>query len=353
MDKANKLYIIYLSKKACRQFVCEMVTAMNEFRPHVWCIDDTGIASKNIQRYKIKFRIDWMLNLPIILFRLVALLRKAKNNKQELCFYFPAYHPINLLLAGILRLWRIRTVVSIHDYRTHIGERSRITEYLQKKTMRLAQLCHFLSKSEMQKALNDGFSSSGLYLLPHPIPEVDKVNTLSPGEPLKFLFYGRIVAYKGLTLLLDALTDLDGIELTIAGAGNIDRKDETAQRSNIHIINRFIQSDELDGLFLSHHYIVLPYLDASQSGVLSLALAYELPAVLTRSGGLPEQITGDAALFIRPETEDIRSAFIMLSADKEMYRKLKTRLHTEKIKRKEEWAQSFTGLTHAMGLNHP
>ena len=52
--------------------------------------------------------------------------------------------------------------------------------------------------------------------------------------------------------------------------------------------------------------MVLPYKDASQSGVIPIAFAYGKPVLATRVGGIPEQIIdGENGILIEPNNENL------------------------------------------------
>ena len=116
----------------------------------------------------------------------------------------------------------------------------------------------------------------------------------------RLLFFGAIRRNKGLHLLLQALPQLPGYEVTVAGdPSERDYFDNeimprvTALRAGgarVHLIDRFVSDAEVGALFSSHSAIVLPYTQefVAQSGVVFMALAYGLPVVASTAGGLHE-----------------------------------------------------------------
>ncbi|MCP4746951.1 MAG: glycosyltransferase family 4 protein [Desulfobacteraceae bacterium] len=122
-------------------------------------------------------------------------------------------------------------------------------------------------------------------------PELLDVNALNPGLPT-VLFFGRIEPYKGLSYLAEALTVLEQsgvkVNLIIAGAGFIPKNQFSNLKSNVILINRFVQDDEIKAIFKSSDIVVLPYSSATQSGVIPLAYALEKPVLVTRAGALEE-----------------------------------------------------------------
>ena len=74
------------------------------------------------------------------------------------------------------------------------------------------------------------------------------------------------------------------------------------QLPQVDIVNRYIEDKEIDIYFsIPNTILVLPYLDASQSGVIPVALEYKIPIIASDAGGLKEQMNnGDFGLFFQP-----------------------------------------------------
>lgn len=114
--------------------------------------------------------------------------------------------------------------------------------------------------------------------------------------PLRLLFFGRILRYKGLERLIEAYGMLraEGQELSLQITGAGDMSDVIASLKalpDITVNNKWVPEGKMDGVFSQADVIVLPYLESSQSGVIASAFATGVPAIGTPIGGLPEQIT--------------------------------------------------------------
>jgi glycosyltransferase involved in cell wall biosynthesis len=79
--------------------------------------------------------------------------------------------------------------------------------------------------------------------------------------------------------------DSDSI-LTIAGEGHVVSRDI----SRIQHLDRWLSDSEVLSLITNSDVVVLPYLEASQSGIIPVALSSNRPIVITPVGGLIEQI---------------------------------------------------------------
>jgi glycosyltransferase involved in cell wall biosynthesis len=109
------------------------------------------------------------------------------------------------------------------------------------------------------------------------------------------LMFGLMRPYKGIDVLLDAWRGVDGeaplddAELWIAGMPRMDIAAlRAAAPANVRFVPRFITDDELPAYFERADLVVLPYLQADQSGVLFTALAFGKPLLLSDVGGFPE-----------------------------------------------------------------
>lgn len=113
--------------------------------------------------------------------------------------------------------------------------------------------------------------------------------------PLRLLFAGRMLQYKGAELLADSLPALASVQnwrLTIAGEGPALDRDMRARlhSDNVEILPGWMSELELDALIADCDVLLAPYRSATQSGVVSQALAHGRPCIVTPVGALPEQI---------------------------------------------------------------
>lgn len=134
----------------------------------------------------------------------------------------------------------------------------------------------------------------------HLVPEEE---VESSGE---LLFVGRLEAHKGLTVLADAFlrfkATYHGARLTVAGRGSIQAETNAKLRSGgVRVLNRWLSYREVGELVARAYAVVLPYTEATQSGVAALAAACGVPCVAARVGGLPEQVRdGENGLLFDP-----------------------------------------------------
>lgn len=144
-----------------------------------------------------------------------------------------------------------------------------------------------------------------------------------------FLFFGRIEEYKGLHVLAKAYANVSrqypDCELTILGNGKFDEyKDEYGLLSNVHIVNRFINDDEVGNYFaLKNTIAIVPYLDATQSGVIPIAFEFGVPVIASDVGGLREQLNdGKLGILYRDNSpEKLEQCMLNAMKDEEFLNK--------------------------------
>ncbi len=115
-------------------------------------------------------------------------------------------------------------------------------------------------------------------------------------DPKTLLFFGRIKEYKGLHYLLDALIGLkdkdEKFKLLIAGDGDLEPYTEKlgVLKDSVEIHNKFIADDSVAPYFERASFLVLPYTDATQTGIIPVAYSFKKAIIGTDVGSIPEFI---------------------------------------------------------------
>ena len=133
-----------------------------------------------------------------------------------------------------------------------------------------------------------------------------------------FLFFGRIEKYKGLRILLKAFNEYEDNDKRLVIAGNGRFTDEELQLANNQhttTINRFINDGEMLWLIKNAKAVVLPYIEASQSGVIPIAYSYKVPVITSNVIGLAQFVNNNDTGLICNCHEEYISAFQKLSND--------------------------------------
>jgi glycosyltransferase involved in cell wall biosynthesis len=127
------------------------------------------------------------------------------------------------------------------------------------------------------------------------------------------LFFGRIRDYKGVDVLLDALpiihTRIPDFRLIVAGSGADRRlRRRLFESEGVEFEDRFIEDREIPVLFGRANVVILPYGEASWSGVASLAANFGVPVIASAIDGLLDHLAPDTAARLVPPGDPQRLA---------------------------------------------
>lgn len=197
-----------------------------------------------------------------------------------------------------------RIVYTVHNVKPH--SKRFLTRFYREAWLRCdALIVHSISlKQELSQLL--GRQHPPIFVVPHGVWSADSTISFPKIEPRlaqrHLLFFGVIRENKGLHHLLDAMLELSGFSLTIAGSAQdhlpyfereiLPRLDNLRAREIcVDLREGFLPNSEVPDLFRSSSALVLPYENFSaQSGVLYLALAHELPVIASDTGALGETV---------------------------------------------------------------
>ncbi len=135
-----------------------------------------------------------------------------------------------------------------------------------------------------------------------------------PADARLVLFFGFIKPYKGVVHLVDAAPALkeafgDGLRVLIVGdiygekQPYLDRIARSGAADIIDLVDGFVPDAVVEDYFLAADLAVLPYVSATQSGIVQIAYNYDLPVVTTDVGGLPEVVLDGETGFLVPPAD--------------------------------------------------
>src|SRR5262245_19129680 len=203
-------------------------------------------------------------------------------------------HVWSPLVAGITKRQGIPYTVVVHDATGHIGDSTSLVNRWLLRDARRADRIVTLSRFVTDELIAKSMASERLVTLFLPNYGNPNPRRLEPTLPLRILFFGRILPYKGLLLFVTALELVRArgisIEIGVYGEGKFGRERPRLEALGAKIVNHWIPENELDKIFASYDVLVLSHIEASQSGAAALALGSGLPVVSTPSGGLTEQV---------------------------------------------------------------
>jgi glycosyltransferase involved in cell wall biosynthesis len=213
----------------------------------------------------------------------------------------------DVIVWGLLNEFpRLRILNTLHDPRPHTERRNRIGDIIRRQTLRnclrMGRDCdrYFIHVHGIN--LLDGLSLAGgvnVVAYEHPLPK-RRSFVRNETEKVRIGFLGRIQPYKGVDVFVRSLQVLqskcpellDKTELLIAGDGRFDERSLEKLSLSKFIENRFLGDDEFHRLMASLDILVLPYLEATQSGVAAMGRAYGCFVVASHCGGIPSLLQG-------------------------------------------------------------
>ncbi|QEW23416.1 Glycosyltransferase KanE (plasmid) [Paracoccaceae bacterium] len=278
--------------------------------------------------------VDWprtrSLRNPAFLRRLVQIVRDEQPDVLHLL------SNTTLWLNAAAPFWRAPVLVTtVHDVGLHPGDRD--TARLPGWGARLMarQSDHVIVHGDRLRhtaARALAMPRDRIHVLPHPairryadLARAEGMRRSRPPEEFVVLLFGRIFAYKGLTTLIRAEAALDrslpGLRLVIAGRGDDPRAlmDQMGDPDRYQIHTGHIPDALVAELFTEADVVVLPYDEASQSGVLHVAATFGKPVVVTDVGELRATVEpNDTGLVIPPRSpQALARALRHLAADPE------------------------------------
>jgi len=58
----------------------------------------------------------------------------------------------------------------------------------------------------------------------------------------------------------------------------------------VRMVDQYVPNEEVEKYFMAADVVVLPYLSATQSGIVQIAFGFDKPVIVTRVGGLPDVV---------------------------------------------------------------
>lgn len=226
----------------------------------------------------------------------VPALRRALRGRDGVVHVQGAVaNDFRLVLAASARPRRF--ALTLHDPVLRAGDpaKSRRKRLLGNALLRGAGVV-FVHGEVLREELREAGVSAPIEVIPH---GADAPRPRPLPEAPELLFFGRLTEYKGLDVLCDAMADVwravPTARLTIAGSGPLPAHDALGD-ARVRVRQEHVPQDALPDLFAGATAVVLPYRQASQSGVGSEAKSHGRALVVTDAGALPELVADGSGL---------------------------------------------------------
>jgi len=238
------------------------------------------------------------------------ILEKIKNVQPDI-LHVVWNHPYAVYYAKMLRNFKIYW--TCHDPEFHSGEAWKLRtlgdRYVHTYFFKHADRI-FVHGKKLKKQLieNKNISASRIMSKRHGAigPALKEGQNKKIPDKGVFLFFGRIERYKGLFTLLNAMQSVvkkfPKSKLIIAGSGSLKEYEALIEqvKGNLEIHNEFISDKKLAVLFSKSEFVVLPYDDATQSGVIPVAYSFRKPVIATDVGSLSDVVINEKTGILVP-----------------------------------------------------
>lgn len=245
---------------------------------------------------------------PFSWWKTARLIAAEKPDVAVITYWMSFFAPAMGVIARYLRRHGVRTVTVVHNAIPHEPKPydRPFAKWFFKKSDAFVSMCDAVS-ADIRSLKDDAV----IFQRQHPLYDHfgEKMGKAEAAASLgidperkTLLFFGLIRDYKGLDLLIDAMSRLDSsYQLVIAGEcyGSFDKYEAqiaaSPAKERIKVFNRYIDDAQVPAFFSASDLCVLPYRSATQSGITAISLHFEVPMAATRVGGLAETIEGCGA----------------------------------------------------------
>lgn len=257
---------------------------------------DTSLISKNVKLIRLNAPPNALktMFLTLNIFEHINVIKKINSNNPDIINILDI-HPWYLMYWPFLKG---KKYVTINDPKPHSGEAGFVTmcmiKTVTKFLLKNADKIIVLGKKQADVIKEMGYKQE---VIVSRIGSYDfftkKSDKKYPLEKNTILFFGRIKDYKGLKYLLEALIkikDKEKFKLIIAGEGDITPYAVQLKKleKDVEVLNGYVSDDKVNEYFQRAAFIVMPYTDATQTGVVQVAYAFKKPVIATNVGSLPE-----------------------------------------------------------------
>jgi glycosyltransferase involved in cell wall biosynthesis len=256
---------------------------------------------------------------------IIRLVRQIRAFNPDVIHLQLGHFWFNLFALPFLRKYPL--VLTVHDSLIHVGDRATA-----KTPQWVYDLACYRAKERIVHAPQVKQSLIQRLGVPADTVHVTRyvfVGDVDPSflediqEEPSILFFGRLWPYKGLEFLIKAepliAARVPLARIVIAGTGE---DFERYRRMMVHpenfiVYNSYVSDEDRASLFRRASVVVLPYIEASQSHIISIAYRFGKPVVATTVGGLPEMVDdGSTGFLVEPrDVQGLADAIVRLMLD--------------------------------------
>lgn len=240
-------------------------------------------------------------------------------------------HPLLLPILLPLKILGKKIVLTVHDVDPHSCENSVVIRISKKITYKFTDKFFVHGIKLKNDLIYKGISKNKIINIPHGdysfFTNYTKQGLVCQENTI--LFFGRIKKYKGLDFLMKTepiiSNQIKNLKIIIAGEGDFSEyKKLICNKNNYEIYNEYIPNNIVAELFTRASVVVLPYIEASQSGVVPIAYAFNKPIISTDVGSLSEVVeNGVTGIIVPPkDIKMLSDALLKILRNKSLAKKM-------------------------------
>lgn len=225
-------------------------------------------------------------------------------------------------ISSLIFLSKKKMALTIHDPVPHVGQESLLLDLVRFFYKRMARSILFYSSysTGLYKKYNKHLHSKFNQLRLQPYSFISQFKQIPFPAARYVLFFGQLSYYKGIDLLLEAipkvLNTYPNEHFVIAGKSsgfNVDKTLLEQYAHHITFIEDYLSIEQLSHLIHSSKFVVCPYREATQSGVLMTAFAMGKTVLATKIGAFPEYIAdGINGMLTNAEPQSIANGIMSM-----------------------------------------
>ena len=286
-----------------------------------------GTTQKDISNFIVKtVPSDRIINSvnPFTWFKAAKAIRAEKADLVIFDWWNPFFGPSHYIVSKLIRKHYKRKLIFITE--NVISHEGRFVDrFLTRIGLRNADSFIALSRI-VENTVKEFFPERKIYRSALPVydcyniePEKSSADIIKERKTLGFsednlvlLFFGYVRKYKGLDTLIEAMPAIveknPAARLLIVGEFYDSPEkyykliETLGMKDYVNVVQRFVPNEEVGKYYLLSDLVILPYREATQSGVLNISYGFSKPVVVTDVGGLSEDVVeGKTGFVIKPD----------------------------------------------------
>lgn len=339
-------YTSLMYQELQKEYNVEMISFSMQYPKFLYRKEQKDYDNKIFKVQNVKYWINTMN--PINLIRVGRKIKRLQPDAVIFQWWHPYFAPAYSILN--LTLKNLKKIYICHNVFPH--ERFFMDKALTKLVLRRGNGYLVHSKQD-ESDLNSIAKCKNYRLTPHPTYNIFRKNNLSKAEARSLLnifeddkillFFGFIREYKGLKYLIESIPDivlkLKNIKLYIVGEFGDDKSEyiklieEKGIKDYIKIVDTYVPDDEVEKYFAASDIVILPYISATQSGIVQIAYGFLKPVIVTNVGGLPEVVLdGKTGYVVEPKKSNEITKSVIQYFDKELEKEFVGNIEKEAYK---------------------